>query len=333
MRRRRNSVRGKRRKLEMRDLEISEVYRCLIEQASFDDLTGVLNRRAGKAYLDELIDRVEKEQKMLTLALCDINNLKKVNDRFGHREGDCMLKYAASAMSSQLVEGDLIFRLSGDEFVLAFFNESRRGSEERLQKSLNHLDEECQEKGIAYEVSFSYGLVEVFPGEPHNVSDLIEEADTKMYIQKRKYHAMKSMGKQRKTDAGDFLYDKENLYEALICSTDDYIFVGNLQSGIFRYPPAMVNEFGLPGEIAGDVNSFWEKIVHPDNVKEYLEKNQEIMDGKSEYFDMKYQAKNVKGQWVWLHCRGKMMRDEMGIPDLFAGMIVNLGNEEIRNPV
>lgn len=327
MRRRRNSVRGKRRKLEMRDVEISEAYRCLIEQASFDDLTGVLNRRAGKEYLDELLHRVESEQKMLTLALCDINNLKKVNDRFGHRDGDRMLRYAASAMSYQLVDGDLIFRLSGDEFVLAFFNESRRGGEERLQKSLEHLDEERLENGVVYEISFSYGLVEVFPGEVHNVSDLIEQADARMYIQKRKYHAMKAMGKQRKTDIGDFLYDKEHLYEALMSSTDDYIFAGNLQTGIFRYPPAMVNEFSLPGEIASDVNAIWEKIIHPDDVKIYLEKNQEIMDGKSEYCDMKYRAKNMKGEWVWLRCRGKMIRDEMGIPDLFAGMIANLGNE------
>lgn len=321
-------MRGKRRKLEMRDVEISEAYRCLIEQASFDDLTGVLNRRAGKVYLDELLDRVEEEQKMLTLALCDINNLKKVNDKFGHREGDRMLKYAASAMSYQLVDGDLIFRLSGDEFVLAFFNESRRGGEERLQKSLSHLDEERRENGIVYEISFSYGLVEVFPGEVHNVSDLIEEADTKMYIQKRKYHAMKAMGRQRKTDVGDFLYDKEHLYEALMCSTDDYIFVGNLQTGMFRYPPAMVNEFGLPGELVGDVNTFWETILHPDDVKEYLEKNQQIMDGKSECCDIKYRAKNIRGEWVRLGCRGKMIRDEMGIPDLFAGMIAKLGNED-----
>ena len=46
-------------------------------------------------------------------------------------------------------------------------------------------------------------------------------------------------------------------------STDDYIFVGNMKTGVFRYPPAMVKEFGLPGEVVENAAAFWGGKIHP----------------------------------------------------------------------
>lgn len=60
------------------------------------------------------------------------------------------------------------------------------------------------------------------------------------------------------------------MYEALSASTDDYIFVGNMKTGVFRYPPAMVEEFGLPGEIVENAAAFWSGMIHPDDEKAFL---------------------------------------------------------------
>ena len=48
-------------------------------------------------------------------------------------------------------------------------------------------------------------------------------------------------------DTDEFVYDKEHLYDALVRSTDDYIYIGNMKTGTFRYAPGMVKDFALPG--------------------------------------------------------------------------------------
>ena len=68
-------------------------------------------------------------------------------------------------------------------------------------------------------------------------------------------------------------------------STDDYIFVGNMKTGVFRYPPAMVEEFGLPGEVVENAAAFWGGKIHPHDERSFLESNQEIADGRTESHD------------------------------------------------
>ena len=124
-----------------------------------------------------------------------------------------------------------------------------------------------------------------------------------------------------------FEYDKDHLYEALAESTDDYIYIGNMKTGTFRYSPAMVAEFDLPGEIVPDAAHVWGRLVHPDDKEEFLESNREVADGETECHRIEYRAQNRQGDWVWLRCRGHMVRDEEGTPNLFAGMITNLGRK------
>lgn len=317
----------------MQDMKDSEEYRLLLERANYDDLTKVLNRRAGKEYLEGLLEKAKDEHKILVVILCDVNELKHVNDKYGHREGDHMLQCVASAMARQLGDHDLVFRLSGDEFVMAFYDENQPNAECRMNMILEYLSIKRNEKGIFYDVSFSYGAVEIYPQESYTVSDVIAKADSKMYVQKRSYHIMRAKQKLKQQQEGlsgirHFEYDKEHLYDALVSSTDDYVFVGNMKTGIFRYPSAMVEEFGLPGQIVENAAAFWGDIIHPHDEKGFLESNQEIADGRTEYHDIEYRAKNVRGEWIWLRCRGKMVRDEQGIPNLFAGMISNLGRKD-----
>lgn len=124
--------------------------------------------------------------------------------------------------------------------------------------------------------------------------------------------------------AQDFEYDKEHLFEALAESTENYIYVGNLKTGTFRYSSNMVEEFDLPGQIVPDAALFWAEKIHPHDSQVFLEANQEVAGGKAESHSVEYRAKNRSGEWVWLRCRGHMIRDEEGRPNLFAGIITNL---------
>ncbi len=305
-------------------------YIQLTENAAVDELTGMLSRRTGKEMLGEAIEQARREQAILTVALYDVNELKQVNDKYGHAEGDHLLRYIATVVRENLGPRDMAFRLSGDEFVLAFHDADLADAEKHMQRILKQLKAEQEQSGLFYNMSFSYGLLEVYPGDQYAVSDIISRVDEQMYVQKRNYHIMRAklalaQSAGQTGEVRDFDYDKEHLYDALSVSTDDYMFVGNMHTGVFRYPPAMVDEFGLPGEVVENAAAFWGKLIHPHDEKGFLESNQEIADGRTDYHNIEYRAKNVKGEWIWLRCRGKMIRDENGEPGLFAGSITNLG--------
>ena len=125
----------------------------------------------------------------------------------------------------------------------------------------------------------------------------------------------------------NFEYDQNYLYDALVQSTDDYIYVCNMDTGVFRYPKAMVEEFGLPGEIVPDAARVWGANVHEHDKQAFLESNQEILDGVTDCHFVEYRAKNRDGEWVRLRCRGHLERDENGKPRIFAGIISNLGKK------
>lgn len=307
-------------------------YEELSEAADLDDLTGIYNRRAGREKLAEIIEDARREKKTLTVALIDVNELKKINDQYGHEEGDNLLSSMARVTKGCLGERDLIFRLSGDEFVLVFYAQNQQEAGRHMREISGRLRDEREKYSIFYEATFSFGLTEVYPGDRYTLSDIIRRADEQMYIQKRGYHIMRAREEllrdgQHRMGTKQFVYDKEHLYDALASSTEDYIFVGNMKTGTFRYSPAMVEEFGLPGEIVENAAAFWSGLIHPNDEKGFLESNQEIADGRTDSHNIEYRARNTRGEWIWLRCRGRMIKDAQGCPDLFAGMITNLGKK------
>jgi diguanylate cyclase (GGDEF)-like protein len=71
----------------------------------------------------------------------------------------------------------------------------------------------------------------------------------------------------------------------------------------------------------------WGSKVHPDDRAAFMEANQIIADGRSDFHCVEYRAKNRKGEWIWVRCRGYLERDGDGEPSLFAGFITNLGQK------
>lgn len=299
-------------------------------EASIDELTGILNRNAGKKLLDDLLKGM-KEADKFTISLYDINGLKWVNDTYGHLEGDRLLVFVAQNIQKELGESDFVFRLSGDEFIIVFADKNLEEAEEWMKNIQGLLEGRRAVNRITYDVTFSYGLACIYEGEHLSVSDVLSIADAQMYIQKRDYHIL--IGKQRlhqeqtrKEVLPSFQYNKDYLFEALSDGIDDYVFVGNLKTGEFMYSYKMVVDFGLPGQVVSNAAAFWGEKIHPDDEMMFLRSNQEIADGRAERHTIAYRAKNAEGDWVHLLCKGKMIRDPKGQPDLFAGVIRNLDN-------
>lgn len=320
-------------------IDITDYVRVCTE-AITDELTGILNRKAGKNKIDEILKKMGEEEKF-TAVLYDINGLKWVNDTYGHLEGDRLLSYVAKTIDKELEESDFVFRLSGDEFIIIFMNKSAQEADQWMKQILVVLKDSRTEVGIHYDVTFSYGLATIQGREKLTVSDVLSIVDAQMYIRKRDYHILREQKKMeerhlRVESTAPFQYNKEYLFDVLDKSIDDYVFAGNLKTGKFMYSYKMMLDFGLPSQVLENAAAFWRKRIHPDDVKMFLQSNQEITDGRTDRHTIVYRAKNVNGEWVHLMCRGQMVRDAEGTPDLFGGIIRNLDkkesdiNEELR---
>lgn len=128
-------------------------------------------------------------------------------------------------------------------------------------------------------------------------------------------------------DKDDFNFDKEQLYDALIRSTDDYIYMCYWPKNIFLFPQNMVEEFNLPGQIIEDADTVWGALIHEDDKEAFFQAIIDINNGLTNVHNVEYRAKNRLGEWVWLRCRGYLERDKEGNPELFAGIITNLGQK------
>ncbi|VEH38675.1 Cyclic di-GMP phosphodiesterase Gmr [Fusobacterium varium] len=128
-------------------------------------------------------------------------------------------------------------------------------------------------------------------------------------------------------DEKDFIYNKDLLYEALVMSTDDFIYICNMKTGRFKYTPAMVEMFNLPSEIIQNPIFIWKNIVHEDDWEKFYQSNMEIGEGQTDYHLVEFRAKNKDGEYIWLKCRGHLMRDEVGEPSIFAGIMTLLGKQ------
>ncbi|WP_443686203.1 PAS domain-containing protein, partial [Phascolarctobacterium faecium] len=196
---------------------------------------------------------------------------------------------------------------------------------------LIELKNSAQKNALPYEPSFTYGLLEVQSTSNYSLTDILNRVDEKMYEQKRSYHILKRQqdaGLQKQSDPSEknsFSYQAEYLYDALVNSTDDYLYVCDVQSDVFHYPKTMVEEFALPGEYIKNAAAIWGAKVHPDDQSAFLASNQEILDGRANIHYVEYRAQNKEGKWIWVRCRGQMQYNEQGEAILFAGFIKKLG--------
>jgi diguanylate cyclase (GGDEF)-like protein len=149
-----------------------------------DDLTCLYNRRGFFAAATQQLKLAGRNVQGLSLFFCDVDNLKEINDSYGHREGDVALIRVAESLEQTFRGSDILARLSGDEFaVLALeaSSENHQAILRRLEASLKKSD--AQES--RYDLSLSVGVARFEPKKPVSLGELMVRADQDMYEQKR----------------------------------------------------------------------------------------------------------------------------------------------------
>lgn len=152
------------------------------ELARFDDLTGAVNSRFFHELAQMEIDRFQRHARPFTLAYVDLDNFKAVNDRFGHSEGDQVLRVVAGSARKHLRKSDVVARLGGDEFALLFPETSQESARVVLSKLQHGLLEEM--RAGDWPITFSVGAL-TCNAAPSTTEELVKMADDLMYSAKR----------------------------------------------------------------------------------------------------------------------------------------------------
>lgn len=156
-----------------------------IQLATTDELTGIPNRRGFTTLAEQSLSLCRREGLPVSLIFMDVDQLKPVNDRFGHHEGDRLLKSFASHMRKTFRNSDVIARVGGDEFAVLLADmklSDATGVVTRFQQAIDTLNQDAER---LYSVAFSHGMVEFVPDRHRCLEDLLTEGDARMYRVKR----------------------------------------------------------------------------------------------------------------------------------------------------
>lgn len=151
-----------------------------------DELTGLYNRRGFTTLAPKEIESAARLGGSVALLFIDINGMKDINDNYGHGEGDRVLVALGHILREAFRETTLIARFGGDEFAVLApqYVGSRPGAlVERLERMLEDFN---VTHGRTYEISVSTGLARMQPGKPCTIHELLTQADTAMYVEKRR---------------------------------------------------------------------------------------------------------------------------------------------------
>jgi diguanylate cyclase (GGDEF)-like protein len=159
--------------------ELSRERDMLVAASGTDSLTGLANRRAW----DEEVARATAADAGLSgfVITCDLDHLKKTNDRYGHAVGDALIRGAATMLKSSVRSSDFVARIGGDEFGVLLVNASARTAA-RIRARIKRLERHWRIPEHNLTPRVSVGVASIIDGD---VVAALESADLNMYSDKR----------------------------------------------------------------------------------------------------------------------------------------------------
>lgn len=151
-----------------------------------DELTGLYNRRGFLTLAEQQMQTAKRLRCGTILLTADVDNLKRINDMFGHQEGDFALMETARILRKTFREPDIKARMSGDEFAVLMLENTVSDSEALIGRLQKELDIRNGAAERSYKVSLSIGIARRTPECNSAVDELLREADTMMYENKRR---------------------------------------------------------------------------------------------------------------------------------------------------
>jgi diguanylate cyclase (GGDEF)-like protein/putative nucleotidyltransferase with HDIG domain len=172
-------------------IENAMKYEQAESSAVTDYLTGLPNARSLFLQLDRELARCKRDNKTLTVMVADMDGFKQINDRFGHLEGNRVLRLFANLLKETSREYDYVARMGGDEFVViapGLTAEAASRKAEQMRDLAQQAGKDiCNEDILSLSVGKS-----VFPDDGTDAEKILSEADKRMYLQKQSQVAQKN---------------------------------------------------------------------------------------------------------------------------------------------
>lgn len=311
-----------------RENALTDVLRLANETSRRDSLTGIKNKTAFNELADAIQMNINNGLVYLPFALivCDLNDLKLINERFAEATGDGHI-IAACKLICNIFTHSPVFRVGGDRFVVFLRGidyENRNALFEDLHEQvLDNL--KCQDGPVV-----ATGLAVFNSAEDKSFNAVLERAENLMFTDKK---ALKNGTSTKPSfevcskDASIPLDRKEKLdrlFNAFsIFAEGTYVYLCDMRYDYSRWSKKAVDIFGLPSEYMINAGRIWESHIHPDDVEIYHSGIEAIFDGNANAHDMQYRARKLNGEYDVCTCRGVVLYNTKGIPEFFCGTIRN----------
>ncbi len=301
-----------------------------LERSAFSDpLTGTGNR----AGLDREMGRLWAQQAPFTCAYIDIDHLKHCNDNFGHAEGNRYILSVCAALTAALEEGESIYRVGGDEFILVSPVASEDDLETRLERCRLDLIDDTSHPGTQMIFSFSFGCSHAEPAAGDTRRQMTLDADRKMYRYKITHRVEQPTPLETTKQAPGARLD-DQIFQALAMANEDrYLFVIDLDTRESQWSLSAVRDFNLPSEHPVDSLDLWVSLVHPDDRANVSAELANIVYGIWHFHTMQYRVMSASGKYALCEARGFRLDGENGSHSLYAGSIVNRSLAEVTDSV
>jgi diguanylate cyclase (GGDEF)-like protein len=160
----------------------AQLYEQLQEQAVRDGLTGLFNRRYFDQALRREIERAERYGHLLSLAMVDLDYLKRINDELGHQAGDAAIREVGQVLATKSRRTDVAARYGGEEFAVILVETPLAGAQAAAEAWRREITQRVIAEGR--KLSASIGLAS-YPLHATTAEDLIKAADLALYRAKR----------------------------------------------------------------------------------------------------------------------------------------------------
>ena len=203
----------------------------LRESSLTDELTNLLNRRGFIALSEKQLQISKRYKKPFSILFLDLNDMKTINDAFGHKMGDLALTDTAHILKKTFRSSDIIARIGGDEFtVLMVESENSDIQKLAVENILRNVRVHNQKMKRSYKLSFSIGAASFDPKNPCSIDDLLVQADVLMYDNKKHKPGIDNShdSEEEKRGSERFFADRNNRAELVI---SDDVRVKNISRG------------------------------------------------------------------------------------------------------
>ncbi len=155
----------------------------LQSNATTDPLTGLYNRRLFEEHFEKELNRALRYNQHLALVMLDLHQFKEVNDRYGHPQGDALLRQAAATLRKSLRTSDYAFRIGGDEFALLLVHSDTEQASTLARRIRANFGSAVGSMQVSVGLGMDYGIA-VFPVDGDQKDVLVRIADQRLYDMK-----------------------------------------------------------------------------------------------------------------------------------------------------